>query len=405
MELLRKTIFSGITKFVGILLTEFYLHSGDTSLLPFASEVSPDFDVIQSLKSTFIYASEAQANSLLGQLQVLLTDFFRPSPSGNFIPLSVKRSLLLQQARLLHSLEDLDHAMSLNYEVEMHRIGNDRILPNFDRIAIRWIIVEVAYDKNSGVFCIGRWCGQDDAPVIIFPPNEIITKIDTLFEVFHSVSCDNDKSFNVTEELKTNPDFVRNWWIERKRIDSEMARVIMNMDRDIFSPFSFLFKTWKRGKQFEEAIDSLLQHIQTNNPLVSTFLHCNEIPLTPESLLSTLNLLGISLENPISPQLLHEYNETVYHSVDKIDLILILSPLLQNFPLESLPLFQDSRYSISRHFCLQSISDSVFPQECVCLRNGQYVLNISVVHIPICPSHFSQQVIYQRQKRNFFLFF
>ena len=379
MELLRKTIFSGMTTFVEILLTEFYLRSGDTSLLPYTSEGSSNMDVIQSLKSTFLYVPEIQPNSLLGQLQLLLTDFFGPSSSGNFIPLSVKRSLLLQQAKSLHSLEDLDHAMSLNYEVELHRIGNDRVLPNFDRIDIQWIIVEIAYDKNSGIFCIGRWCGQDDTPVIVFPPNEIITKLDILMEAFHSISCDNDKSFNVAEELKTNPDFVRNWWIERKRIDNEMERVIMNMDHDIFSPFSFLFKTWKRGKQFEEAIDLLLQHIQTENPLVSTFLHCNEIPLTPESLFSTLSLLGVSLENPISSQLLQEYNKTIYRSVDKIDLILILSPLLQNFPLESLPLFQDARCSITRHLCLQSISDSLFTQKCVCLQNGQYVLNISAL--------------------------
>ena len=366
-----------MTKIVEILIIQFSALSGDSSLRSALPEIPPNFDFVSSLQSTLLFSPKIAPNSVMGQLRALILDYFCISKEGSFIPLHVKRSALLWEAKRQNSFEVLDEAMSLNYKAEFDRMGREKIVPNFGNVDIRWIIVEIAYDKNSGVFCIGRKSGQDETPTIVFPPSEIVSKIGVIVESFEILLHDNDESFFVPPESKNNPDFVKKWWEERKRIDSGMAKIVQKLYREVFAPYSFLFKQWKRGNEIEEIIREIMQCIDCSSPIVSTFLHCNETPLTTESFESFLPLLGVSSIQPVSPLLLQKYNRFLLNHGDKIDLILVLSPSLQNLPFESMPCFSVSTISIYRHFCLQSISDCALPRESVTLRQGHYVLNIS----------------------------
>ena len=166
-----------MTKFVEILIIEFSILSGDSSLRSAIPEIPSNFDFVSSLQSTFLFSPKIVPNSVMAQFRTLFLDFFCPSKEGSFIPLYVKRSELLVQAKLQNSFDALDEAMSLNYKAEFDRMGHEKIVQNLGNVNIRWIIVEIAYDKNSGVFCIGRRSGQDETPSIVFPPNEIVSKI------------------------------------------------------------------------------------------------------------------------------------------------------------------------------------------------------------------------------------
>ena len=366
-----------MTKFVEILIIEFSILSGDSSLRSAIPEIPSNFDFVSSLKSTFLFSPKIVPNSVMAQFRTLFLDFFCPSKEGSFIPLYVKRSELLVQAKLQNSFDALDEAMSLNYKAEFDRMGHEKIVQNLGNVNIRWIIVEIAYDKNSGVFCIGRRSGQDETPSIVFPPNEIVSKIGNCVESFETLLHDNNESFFIPSESKNNPDFVKKWWDERKRIDSGMTKIVQKMYNEVFAPYSFLFKMWKRGNEIEEVIQEIMQCIDSTSSLVSTFLHCNETPLSIEFIDSLLPLLGVSSTKSVSLSLLQKYNRFLHRHSDKIDLILVLSPSLQNLPFESMSCFSSSIISIYRHFCLQSIFDCSLPRECITLRQGQYVLNIS----------------------------
>lgn len=397
---MKKTLFSGMTKIVEILIIQFSIFSGDSSLRSCIPEIPPNFDFVSSLQSTILFSPKIAPNSVMSQFRSLILDYFCLSKEGSFIPLYVKRSALLREAKLRNSFDALDEAMSLNYKAEFDRMGKEKIVPNSGNVDMRWIIVEIAFDKNSGVFCIGRKSGQDETPSIVFPPNEIVSKIGMIVESFETLIHDNDKSFFVPPESKNNPDFVKKWWEERKRIDSGMAKIVQKLYREGFAPYSFLFNQWKRGSEIDEIIREIMQCMDCSASIVSTFLHCNETPLTIESFESILPLLGVSFTHSVSPLLLQKYNRFLLHGSDKIELILVLSPSLQNLPFESMPCFSVSTHStisIYRHFCLQSISDCALPRECVSLRQGRYVLNISsnriIESIPIEFLHCSRQAI------------
>lgn len=397
---MKKTLFSGMTKIVEILIIQFSILSGDSSLRSAIPEIPPNFDFVSSLQSTILFSPKIVPNSVMSQFRSLILDYFCLSKEGSFVPLHVKRSALLREAKLRNSFDALDEAMGLNYKAEFDRMGKEKIVPNSGNVDSRWIIVEIAFDRNSGVFCIGRTSGQDETPSIVFPPNEIVSKIGMIVESFEALIHDNDKSFFVPPESKNNPDFVKKWWEERKRIDSGMAKIVQKLYREVFAPYSFLFKQWKRGSEIDEIIREIMQCMDCSASIVSTFLHCNETPLTIESFESVLPLLGVSFTHSVSPLLLQKYNRFLLHASDKIELILVLSPSLQNLPFESMPCFSVSTHSttsIYRHFCLQSISDCALPRECVSLRQGRYVLNISwnriMETIPIEFLHCSRQAI------------
>ena len=143
-----------MAKMVEILVIQCAILSGDASLLSAVPEIPPNFDFISALQSTLLFSPKIAPNSVISQLRELILDFFCPAEGGSFIPLYVKRSNLLAEARLRNSFDRLDEAMGLNYEAEIDRMGREKIVPNLGSVNLQWIIVEIAYDKNSGVFCI-----------------------------------------------------------------------------------------------------------------------------------------------------------------------------------------------------------------------------------------------------------
>ena len=389
---------------VEILVIQCAILSGDASLLSAVPEIPPNFDFVSALQSTLLFSPKIAPNSVISQLRELILDFFCPAEGGSFIPLYVKRSNLLAEARLRNSFDRLDEAMGLNYEAEIDRMGREKIVPNLGSVNLQWIIVEIAYDRNSGVFCIGRKSGQDDESSIVFPPEEIVVKIESILASFEALLLENDKSFYVSPESKNSPEYVKKWWDERKRIDSGMEKIVQKLYTEVFAPYSFLFKLWKRGNEMEEVIREILQCIDSSSSIVSTFLHCNETPLTVESFASLLSLLGVSPKQSVSFSLLQKYNRFLHKHSDKIELILVLSPSLQNLPFESMPCFSVSTHSstsIYRHFCLQSISDCALPRETITLSPGQYVLNISYFWNSGIPSP-SRRAICRRRSRSCF---
>ena len=111
--------------------------------------------------------------------------------------------------------------------------------------------------------------------------------------------------------------------------------------------------------------------------ILSLFLHCNCVPLTPDSLhhsLQSLSFPAISFPSSLS-SLLSRYNHLLPPS-SPVSVLLCLSPSLQNLPFESLPLLSGDHVLISRHLCLQSIQDQA-RQTVLCMNTGHFVINIS----------------------------
>ena len=65
--------------------------------------------------------------------------------------------------------------------------------------------------------------------------------MDRVLRELQQHEMDNNASFSVIPESQKDPEYVKEWWGNRKRIDHELSKTLLFLDSHVMEPFSFLF--------------------------------------------------------------------------------------------------------------------------------------------------------------------
>lgn len=386
IELAELSPFSGM-KEIALVLAGFRTRTVHSSVLkPIAAKIPPysgygDFQKTRLFQSTLPKSSHQFVLKELveGYVSALEGDFQK---SASFLhPVAKRHSLFLS----LHSCdpaergEMLDSILSMSYLQEKERKACAS-----DRETCEWegIVIEMAFDRNTQDFVLGRFCRTDPFPAVLFGSSAIGGNMDRVLRELQQHEMDNNASFSVIPESQKDPEYVKEWWGNRKRIDHELSKTLLFLDSHVMEPFSFLFKPWREGAELEGIVSALEERVICDSPevapILSLFLHCNDKPLS----LSLLHHVFQSMSFPAfslaasAQSLLDRYNQLLPPSPLPATVVLCLSPDLQNVPFESISFLRGGHVTLSRHLCLQSIRDQS-SQRVRSMNSGHFVINIS----------------------------
>lgn len=384
IELAEISPFSGL-KETALFLAAFRLRNATSSILaPIAEKLSLSEET--DCQKLALFRSPLPSSSLMVLLKQLLVDFTSPlsdqfQNSPLFLhPVWVRHSLFasLHDCRIAERGGVLDALLSVSYNQEKQRKA---CVSDVEETAWDGIVIEMAFDRNRGDLVLGRFCPEVPFPVVFFASHAIGEALAEILAEMETWEKENIESFFVLPEKKEDPYYVKNWWDNRKRIDRALGKTLLLLESQVLSPFLFLFQSWKTEPVLDQVIEELKSALKWDDPefgaILSLFLHCNCVPLTPDSLhhsLQSLSFPEISFPSSLS-SLLSRYNQLLPPS-SPTSILLCLSPSLQNLPFESLPLLSGDHVLISRHLCLQSIQDQA-RQTVLCMNTGHFVINIS----------------------------
>ena len=151
-------------------------------------------------------------------------------------------------------------------------------------------------------------------------------------------------------------------------------------------PFSFVFHPWYSNEAFDSVVEEIVSLFVSRNwtnkqDLLQWYLHCNTTLISWHEFAQILDILGIASISASSAMdlapLLQKYHSHLSQSSSHV--VLMLSPSLQNLPLES-PFFHSNHISVSRHICLESVLSNL-SERSVDLTSGSYIVNISLFEI------------------------
>lgn len=255
---------------------------------------------------------------------------------------------------------------------------------NLESFPKDWILVEFVFDECCDYFGIARWKAGDPNPLYLETPQSIVDTMKRLVTEFETIMDSNNSSFSFSESSKTDPEYVKQWWNRRKEVDMALGKWKQRLESKILKPFSFLFHPWYSEESFDFVVEEIVSLFvnrgwTTKINLLQWYLHCNTTIISLTELVQILDSIGIASISVSSSMelvpLLQKYSS--YLSLSTSHIILMLSPSLQNLPLESV-FFHSNHISVSRHICLESVFNDL-SESSFSLTSGSYIINISMI--------------------------
>ena len=305
-----------------------------------------------------------------------------------------------QETRRHHLLSLEEQVVREKDEVERAEIGEDRLIGKDEQAAREevpgrweieslpkeWILLELVFDANCDFFAIARWAATDPNPLYLETSQPIVKMIKHLVTEFETIMDANNASFSCNEASKSDPEYVKQWWKRREEIDMDLRKWQLQLESQFLRPFSFVFHPWYSNEAFDSVVEEIVSLFVSRNwtnkqDLLQWYLHCNTTLISWHEFAQILDILGIASISASSAMdlapLLQKYHSHLSQSSSHV--VLMLSPSLQNLPLES-PFFHSNHISVSRHICLESVLSNL-SERSVDLTSGSYIVNISLFEI------------------------
>lgn len=331
------------------------------------------------------------------------------------LPLETSFYPLEQRRRILRQLQNspagdprlLDACLSSLYcgEKTRHALlcGNEAPAGqeiDWMKLPESWLLLELVYDENQGFFGAARWDRNLPAGIFVSFPSEQLNGMKRLLAEFAGIMTENEGSFVVDEAFRHDRRYIQSWWQRRKSVDFRLRQWQSDLECHFLRPFLFLFQRWQRGNALDSVIEEIVG-ISGDGPkseLLRLFLHCNAHIRSLSEFNEIAPILGVAKMPEMAAPLFQKYGDLL--SIVPSKSILLLSPSLQLLPIENTPIFARNAITITRHFCLSSVSDACcdLPTSRVISR-GSYVINISF-SLPQSLLHKTPKETWRKPKRN-----
>lgn len=356
----------------------------------FGSFAIPVFSGNLVFVDTFPLFMCAQDDSLTKLIQVWISDFgFAFLRKSDYFPYYyhpiILRELLCQSVETPLQVDDI---LKMNYTqlallealqnkteeeiVSFSGIEENRIISHKD-----WIVNEIVFNSNTQSLLFARFRGNDEYPVVFRASSQLTKNLRKCLQEAQVLLQLNNESLTAEEGRRKEKQYIASWWEERKKVEQKMRVFLENFEESVMKFVRFLFQPWDHSLDLKHCIDRILSYFG-NDPNVRFFLQCNREHVSVASLIEQCEALCLSTNSldPTLQPLLSEYNRLLNHQDSSTNIILCVSPELQNLPFEALPQFDS--IMITRNLCLCSIAHQEgLLYERLILSPGSYLLDIS----------------------------